>query len=241
MARPVKGESILHCISSSTFADTVLLYHSPTKHATPSKHLSPVQHRSAVKFAASPLGGTSPSPSLGASRGAVPADWILPTVQAYILRMRGTPSSLFFTRRSRELTRGSDDAVALLRIENKIEESQALLHRLSKLGISEEDKAAEFKLLASIQFQDLLLRFTTDPVLGMLPESGTLLPSRVCVRGVELIGIARSPLDANSRSSSRRAHQDYDSSQRRCTFHSQLSKRGGDALESCSGVQCLPS
>lgn len=65
-------------------------------------------------------------------------------------------------------------SVSLLRLENKQEESIALLHRLSKLSFTEEDKADESKLLATIQFQDLLKRFSSDPVLGMLPDSGKL-------------------------------------------------------------------
>ncbi|ORY92414.1 peptidase family C50-domain-containing protein [Leucosporidium creatinivorum] len=117
---------------------------------TPSKHLSPVQHRSATK--GSPM-AASPSPS--APRSFIAADWILPTVQGYLLRMR----------------------VNLLRLENKQEESLALLHRLSKLSTREEDVADESKLLATIQFQDLLKRFSSDPVLGMLPDSVLSMPT----------------------------------------------------------------
>ncbi|KAK4699322.1 separase, partial [Phenoliferia sp. Uapishka_3] len=82
-------------------------------------------------------------------------DNVLPAIQAYLLCVR----------------------VGLLRLEDRQDESQALLSKLAKLAVTEEDKADEFKLLASIQFQDLLIRFASDPVLGMLPESVLSIPT----------------------------------------------------------------
>lgn len=60
--------------------------------------------------------------------------------------------------------------------------------------MSEEDKADELKLLASIQLEELLARFRSDPVLGMLHESGSPLP--LSAAGTDL---AVSPLDADAR------------------------------------------
>ncbi|GAA5868801.1 hypothetical protein JCM1840_005124 [Sporobolomyces johnsonii] len=124
----------------------------PIKRSSSAKHLSPVQHRSATK-AVSPLAALSPSPSGG--RAGLPSDWILPAAHAYLLRMQ----------------------VALLRLQNKAQESQALLKRLSKLSMLEEDRADELKLLASIQLQDMLARCSSDPVLGMLPDSVLSMPA----------------------------------------------------------------
>ncbi|GAA5940472.1 hypothetical protein JCM1841_001027 [Sporobolomyces salmonicolor] len=122
------------------------------KRSSSAKHLSPVQHRSATK-AVSPLAALSPSPSGG--RAGVPSDWILPAAHAYLLRMR----------------------IVLLRLQNKTQESQALLKRLSNLAMLEEDKADELKLLVSIQLQDMLTRCSSDPVLGMLPDSVLSMPA----------------------------------------------------------------
>ncbi|GAA5958016.1 hypothetical protein JCM21900_004746 [Sporobolomyces salmonicolor] len=124
----------------------------PIKRSSSAKHLSPVQHRSATK-ASTPLAALSPSPSGG--RAGVPFDWILPAAHAYLLRMR----------------------VVLLRWQNKTQESQALLKRLSNLAMLEEDKADELKLLVSIQLQDMLARCSSDPVLGMLPDSVLSMPA----------------------------------------------------------------
>ncbi|GAA5908652.1 hypothetical protein JCM5296_006001 [Sporobolomyces johnsonii] len=124
----------------------------PIKRSSSAKNLSPAQHRSATK-AVSPLAALSPSPSGG--RAGLPSDWILPAAHAYLLRMQ----------------------VALLRLQNKAQESQALLKRLSKLSMLEEDRADELKLLASIQLQDMLARCSSDPVLGMLPDSVLSMPA----------------------------------------------------------------
>ncbi|KAI5475793.1 cysteine-type endopeptidase, separase [Pseudohyphozyma bogoriensis] len=86
---------------------------------------------------------------------ATSSDVVLPGLQAYLLRVQ----------------------VALLRMQNKTAESAALLQRLTKLGVTDEDRADELKLLASIRFQELLLRFGADPVLGMLPESVLSVPT----------------------------------------------------------------
>lgn len=65
--------------------------------------------------------------------------------------------------------------VHLLQGQNKTDETQRLLRRLAKLASLEEDKADELKLLAALQIQDLLARSSSDPILGMLPDSGTSL------------------------------------------------------------------
>lgn len=62
--------------------------------------------------------------------------------------------------------------VQALRQREKFEQTHSLLHRLGALTISEEDRAEQCSLLASMQLSDLLKRFTSDPVLGLLPESG---------------------------------------------------------------------
>ncbi|CEQ40338.1 SPOSA6832_01949 [Sporobolomyces salmonicolor] len=142
------------------------------KRSSSAKHLSPVQHRSATK-AVSPLAALSPSPSGG--RAGVPSDWILPAAHAYLLRMRSAsirPPRLCATRLTLVLL-----IVVLLRLQNKTQESQALLKRLSKLAMLEEDKADELKLLVSIQLQDMLTRCSSDPVLGMLPDSVLSMPA----------------------------------------------------------------
>ncbi|GAA5945755.1 hypothetical protein JCM3775_005840 [Rhodotorula graminis] len=122
---------------------------SPVKHHTPAHHLSPVQRRisgPSVHFAAS-----SPSP---AARAGPAPDWVLPSTQAHLLRMQ----------------------IALLRIQKKHDEAHRLSRRLARLATLEEDKADELRLLASTQLEDLLVRCTSDPVLGMLPDSVLSMP-----------------------------------------------------------------
>ncbi|GAA5928121.1 separase [Sporobolomyces koalae] len=123
----------------------------PVKRSASAKSLSPVQQRSATK-ASSPFHALVASPGFRNSHG---ADWILPAAQAYILRLQ----------------------VTMLRLQNKLDESQALLRRLSKLSSLEEDKADELRLLASIHMQDMLTRCISDPVLGMLPDSVLSIPA----------------------------------------------------------------
>ncbi|BGP39728.1 separin protein [Rhodotorula kratochvilovae] len=123
--------------------------HSPVKQHTPGHHLSPAQRRASgptVHFAA-----FSPSP---AARSGPTPDWVLPSAQAYLLRMQ----------------------IHLLRLQKKPEEAKRLVRRLARLAALEEDKADELRLLASTQLQDLLVRCTSDPVLGMLPDSVLSMP-----------------------------------------------------------------
>ncbi|GAA5849620.1 hypothetical protein JCM8547_000513 [Rhodosporidiobolus lusitaniae] len=119
---------------------------SPVKHQPPAKHLSPAQARGSYF--------THPSPSPSALRTAAPLDLVLPAVHAYLLRMQ----------------------VHLLQGQSKTDETQRLLRRLAKLASLEEDKADELKLLAAIQIQDLLARSSSDPILGMLPDSVLSMP-----------------------------------------------------------------
>ncbi|GAA5914661.1 hypothetical protein JCM8208_000403 [Rhodotorula glutinis] len=122
---------------------------SPVKHHTPARHLSPAQRRisgPSVHFAAS-----TPSP---AARAGPAPDWVLPSTQAHLLRMQ----------------------IALLRIQKKHDEAHRLSRRLARLATLEEDKADELRLLASTQLEDLLVRCTSDPVLGMLPDSVLSMP-----------------------------------------------------------------
>ncbi|GAA5845459.1 hypothetical protein JCM5353_003517, partial [Sporobolomyces roseus] len=123
----------------------------PIRRSISAKQFSPAHHRSATKTL-SPYATFSSSPN---NRGGNLADWILPAAHAYILRMQ----------------------VAILRSQNKSEESQTLLKRLSKISSFEEDKADELRLLASIHLQDMLSRCTSDPVLGMLPDSVLSIPA----------------------------------------------------------------
>ncbi|GAA6064363.1 hypothetical protein JCM10212_005877 [Sporobolomyces blumeae] len=132
-------------------ADDAEVSQTPIKRSLSAKHLSPNQSRSAIK-AHSPAAAFSPSPS---RRAGDPTDWILPTAHAYIVRMQ----------------------VALLRLQNRPDESASLLKRLSALATLEEDKADELRLLATIQLQDMLARCTSDPVWGMLPESVLSIPA----------------------------------------------------------------
>lgn len=109
----------------------------------------------------------SPSP---AARNLPTVDWVLPASQAYLLRAQ---SKLDFPRiRLALLTSWS--TVRLLRQQKKPEEAQRLVRRLTRLASLEEDKADELRLLAMIRLQELLVRCTSDPVLGMLPDSGAL-------------------------------------------------------------------
>lgn len=77
----------------------------------------------------------SPSPSRG---GSEQLDCILPAIQAYLLRVRGRsrPCSTLLL----DFNWRFSIAVGLLRTENKQDESQALLSRLSKLTITEDDQ-----------------------------------------------------------------------------------------------------
>lgn len=75
----------------------------------------------------------------------------------------------------RTLRRVRARLVSLLRLQKKVDESQIILRRLSKLSSREEDRADELLLLASLHLQDMLSRCTSDPVLGMLPDSGAFL------------------------------------------------------------------
>ncbi|GAA6018536.1 hypothetical protein JCM11491_006438 [Sporobolomyces phaffii] len=109
-----------------------------------------IQQRSASKTL-SPFNAFS-SPN---ARNGNNTDWLLPASHTYILRTQ----------------------VAILRLQNKSDDSQALLRRLSKLSLLEEDKADELRLLASIHLQDMLSRCTSDPVLGMLPDSVLSIPA----------------------------------------------------------------
>ncbi|GAA5821500.1 hypothetical protein JCM3770_000600 [Rhodotorula araucariae] len=123
--------------------------HSPVKQHTPGNHLSPAQRRASgptVHFAA-----LSPSP---AARGGPMPDWVLPSSQAYLLRMQ----------------------IHLLRLQKKPEDAKRLVRRLGRLAALEEDKADELRLIAFTQLQDLLLRCTSDPILGMLPDSVLSMP-----------------------------------------------------------------
>ncbi|GJN89037.1 hypothetical protein Rhopal_002011-T1 [Rhodotorula paludigena] len=81
-------------------------------------------------------------------------DWVLPASQAYLLRAQ----------------------IRLLRQQKKPEEAQRLVRRLTRLALLEEDKADELRLLAMIRLQELLVRCTSDPVLGMLPDSVLSMP-----------------------------------------------------------------
>ncbi|GAA6007706.1 hypothetical protein JCM10207_004847 [Rhodosporidiobolus poonsookiae] len=120
--------------------------HSPVKHQTPAKHFSPARARGSYF--------THPTPSPSASRNATPLDLVLPAVHATLIRMH----------------------IHLIRDEHKQDELQRLLRRLSKLASLEEDKADELKLRAALQIQDLLRRCSSDPVLGMLPDSVLSMP-----------------------------------------------------------------
>ncbi|GAA5910865.1 separase [Sporobolomyces salmoneus] len=126
------------------------LSQTPVRRSISAKSLSPAQQRSASKV----LSPFNPFSSPGARSGS-DADWVLPASHAFIVRMQ----------------------VALLRLQNKTDESQALLRRLAKLSSSEEDKADELLLLASLHLQDMLSRCTSDPVLGMLPDSVLSIPA----------------------------------------------------------------
>ncbi|GAA5968747.1 hypothetical protein JCM11641_000719 [Rhodosporidiobolus odoratus] len=120
---------------------------SPVKQQTPAKQLSPAQARSSYF--------THPSPSPTALRHATLLDLVLPAVHAYLLRMQ----------------------VHLLNNQRKADEIQRLLRRLSKLASLEEDKADELKLVAALRIQDLLVRCSSDPILGMLPDSVLSMPA----------------------------------------------------------------
>lgn len=78
------------------------------------------------------------SPSLAASTS-VRHDHILPAIQAYLLRVRG---AYFSSQGCDSETDLASPPVGLLRSEDRQDESQALLARLSKLGITEEDKVS---------------------------------------------------------------------------------------------------
>ena len=98
------------------------------------------------------LASVSPSPE---GKAVVPTDRVLPSLQAYLLRMR----------------------VGLLRLQRKGDEERLALRLLAKVVVLEEDRADEAKLLATIQLQDLVKRFAADPVLGMLPDSVLSMPA----------------------------------------------------------------
>ncbi|SCV67820.1 BQ2448_5431 [Microbotryum intermedium] len=125
---------------------------SPIKVGTPRsismKDLSPFALRLGAK-------GHSPSHVSPSQRGAQKSDRILPAAHSRLLRMH----------------------IGLLRLERKQEECQDLLRRLSRLHSLEEDKAEELRLHAMIEMQDLLVKFSADSVLGMVPESVLSMPS----------------------------------------------------------------
>lgn len=127
------------------------------------------------------------------------------------------------------LTRASSP-VNLLRLEGRHDESASLLHQLALLSVTDEDKADESKLLASIQFTDLLKRFNADPVLGMISDSGMFerLNSSVNSR-VDSVMLLGSAIDSNARHSRRRCRQSYLTQKRADT--PQLPPGGGDAAQ----------
>ncbi|SCZ93128.1 BZ3500_MvSof-1268-A1-R1_Chr6-2g08479 [Microbotryum saponariae] len=125
---------------------------SPIKVGTPKsvsiKDLSPFALRLGAK-------GHSPSHVSPSQRMGQSSDRILPAVHSRLLRMH----------------------IGLLRLERKQEECQDVLRRLGELPSLEEDKAEELRLHVMIEMQDLLLKFSTDAVLGMVPESVLSMPS----------------------------------------------------------------
>ncbi|GAA5830726.1 hypothetical protein JCM11251_001054 [Rhodosporidiobolus azoricus] len=136
-----------HSLEAFVSRTTEVDGHSPNRQQTPAKHRSPGQARSGYF--------THPSPSPSALRTATPLDLVLPAVHAYLLRMQ----------------------VHLLRTQRNSDEMHRLLRRLSKLAALEEDKADELKLRAALQIQDLLVRCSSDPILGMLSDSVLSMPA----------------------------------------------------------------
>ncbi|SGZ17700.1 BQ5605_C020g09137 [Microbotryum silenes-dioicae] len=128
---------------------------SPIKVGTPKsvsiKDLSPFALRLGAK-------GHSPSHVSPSQRMGHSSDRILPAVHSRLLRMH----------------------IGLLRLERKQEECQDLLRRLDELPSLEEDKAEELRLHIMIEMQDLLLKFSADAVLGMVPESGLFSGGTKC-------------------------------------------------------------
>ncbi|BGP15795.1 separin protein [Rhodosporidiobolus nylandii] len=116
--------------------------------SSPVKQATPAKHLSPVQTRGY---FTHPWPSPTSARTAAPLDLIFPTIQAYLL-------------------------LHLLNKSSKPTEIQQLLRRLAKVASLEEDKADELKLRAALQIQDFLARCSSDPVLGMLPDSVLSMP-----------------------------------------------------------------
>ncbi|GEM07555.1 cysteine-type endopeptidase, separase [Rhodotorula toruloides] len=144
----LKAHSVLETfIASASDGDAG---HSPVKHHTPVQNGSSTRRRvsgPSVHFA-----HLSPSPI--ASKTSPAGDWVLPAAQARLLRMQAH----------------------LLAPQSKNDELARLLRRIGRLATHEEDKADELCLVVALKLRELLARCSSDPVLGMLPDSVLSLP-----------------------------------------------------------------
>ncbi|BGO99409.1 separin protein [Rhodotorula toruloides] len=133
---------------------------------SPVKHHTPVQNGSAGRRRVSGpsvhFAHLSPSPI--ASKASPAGDWVLPAVQCRLLRMQAH----------------------LLAPQSKNDELTRLLRRIARLASHEEEKADELRLVVALKLRELLARCSSDPVLGMLPDSVLSLP----VFGISATGAA---------------------------------------------------
>ncbi|BGP62219.1 separin protein [Rhodotorula toruloides] len=133
---------------------------------SPVKHHTPVQNGSAGRRRVSGpsvhFAHLSPSPI--ASRVSPAGDWVLPAVQGRLLRMQAH----------------------LLAPQSQNDEVTRLLRRIARLASLEEEKADELRLVVALKLRELLARCSSDPVLGMLPDSVLSLP----VFGISAAGAA---------------------------------------------------